>query len=204
MAGWNREMIKFIAAFATLVIVGGMTFAGPETAVKQRAKDLRDRIETQQGVAPSQPAAPSSPAAPAKPAAPVAPLPPLSLTHLVSDLAALKSKADITPESKQRLVKDFNAAARGRKPSAATLEKLAEDLAQAVAGRDMSASQRTRLARNLHVVLNSADTPQADVDNTISSAQATLQMSGVERPQVLAVANDLRAISAELKKTPTR
>jgi hypothetical protein len=114
-------------------------------------------------------------------------------------------KVDATPERKQRLARDLAAAAQGPdQPGTNTVRKLAEDLAQAVGDRNLSVSQRLRVAKDVYCILNSASIAQVDVDNFISDVQALFQLCGVARADVLALAQDLKATAAEVRKNAAK
>ena len=194
---------------ASLILTGvfalaGAAFAGPEVIIKQKAKNVRDQNNANQGVTPSQPSSSSfgqSSAPTPVPAQPAAPLPPQAITTLQGDLAEFKSKADVTPELTQRFAKDLAAVAKAdRKPSAESLEKLAQNLGLAVAGKSLTPSQRSRLAQNLITVMNASRTPQEQVDNAIADVYAVLQAAKVGREETAAAGNSLKAIASELRK----
>ena len=69
----------------------------------------------------------------------------------------------------------------------------------ALSERKLSAAQQARLAKDLHVVLNSAYAPvEAQVHG--NELLVILKGIGVGQSEVQAVANDLKAIAAELQR----
>ncbi len=173
--------------------------AGSEAIIKQRAKDLSNQNNVRQGVPPpSQP----PPAAP-KPAttAPAVLTPQQALAKLQTDLAAIKVDAQVTPAQKQQLARDFMALAQGaRKPSPAAANKLAEDVSAALAQKPLTDGTRSRLSQNLNAALNPGNIPATQMQEIVSDVQAIFQVSGLPRKDAVAIADDVKAIAAELQK----
>jgi hypothetical protein len=168
-------------------------FAGPETIIYQRAKELRDQNNVRQGVPPpTQPGQPSAAATPAPQ--------PLSLTHLQTDLASFKTDSPVTADQKQKLANDIIAAAQGTKPSSDTAKKLADDMSAALALNPLPSDKRARLLTELDAVLNPAKYPQAKIDGIYADIQAIFQANGTDRKHAATIADGVKAIGAETRR----
>jgi hypothetical protein len=186
-------MKAFLALLGFTVMCSLQLRAGPETIVRERAKELRDQNNVRQGVAPptqSQPAAGANPAA--RP-----PQPSPALGKLQTDLGAISTT--VTPEQKQKLAADIMLAAQGAKPSSATAAKLAGDMAAAMAEKPLPAASRARLAQELDAILNPSKYPQAKPDGIFKDVQAIFQESGLQRAKAVVIADDVKALSAEVQ-----
>jgi hypothetical protein len=175
------------------LLLAATAFAGPEQIIKQRAKELSDQNNVRQGVAPpTQPAAANTAATPT-----TSP----NIARLQADLAALKSGSDVTAEQKQKLSRDLAAAAETAvKPSAANAKKLADDLSSAFGEKPLPAPSRARLVQELDAVLNPSRYPQAKLDGIFGDIQAIFQENGLARKDAVAIADDVKAIAAEVRK----
>src|SRR5258708_37978589 len=110
-----------LAIFTIAACSLARAFGGPETIIKERAKELRDQNNVRQGVAP-----PTQ-----TPMTSVAPTPPAltpSLVRFQTDLGTLNMGTPATAEQKQKLVQELTLSPLGAKPSRVALEKLTEDL----------------------------------------------------------------------------
>jgi hypothetical protein len=171
-------------------------FAGSETIIRERAKELRDQNNVRQGVTP-----PSAPAAPAASAAPSQSLTPQQtiLVRLQSDMGAIKAAP--TDEQKQKLARDLTATAMGAtKPTQASISKLADSLAIALGEKTLTPESRGRLLQDLHGALNGASLPPTQMAAIVSDTQAIFQTAGVSRAAAAAVAADLKKVAAEIQK----
>jgi hypothetical protein len=74
-------------------------------------------------------------------------------------------------------------------------------LTAALAEKSLGASEQARLAQDIEAVLNSAAMPVIQFDAIITDAQAILQVGGAKHATAVAVANDLRAIGQEVRRT---
>lgn len=185
-------MKKIALAGATLGLAAACAWAGPETIIKQRAKELRDQNNVRQGVPP----ATAPPPAPAPKAAPVAPTPSQqNMSRLQMELAAVKPTAPATPEQKQRLSRLLLAMAEGpAKPSAAAADKLVELLAEAQASNPLPAASRARLVQDLDGIINPSKYPQARREAILADVQAIFQAGGLPRSRAVAIAEATRAL----------
>src|ERR1051326_1563167 len=179
--------MKISAAF--FIITAGcllQCFGGPESIIKERAKELRDQNNVRQGVAP-----PTQP-----PMTSVVPAPPAvtaSLVRFQTDLGTLNAGAPATPDQKQKMVEELAMTSQGAKPSRAALAKLADDLSAAFAEKPLSAPSRARLVQELDAVLNPSKYPQAKLDGIFKDIQAIFQDNGLLRNKAVAIADDVKA-----------
>jgi hypothetical protein len=181
------------ALFTVLSLALASAVAGPETIIKQRAKELRDQNNVRQGVAPPT-QAPLTSTAPAPPT-----LSP-SLVRFQADLGTLTTGVSVTPDQKQKMVQQLVAAPQGAKPSPKSLAKLTDDLTAAFAEKPLSATSRARLVQELDAVLNPSKYPQAKLDGIFTDIQAIFQDNGLNRNKAVIIAEDVKAISAEIQR----
>ena len=169
--------------------------AGSEAIIKQRAKDLSNQNNARQGVAPpSQPAPAPRPATPAQ--AVVTPQ-----SRLQADLIAIKADSPVTATQKQQLARDLMALAQGpTKPGFAAVNKLAEDLANALAKKPLSEGSRSRLLQDLNAAFNPGAIQPAQMQEIIADVQAIFESNGLARKEALLIADDLKAVVAEMQR----
>jgi hypothetical protein len=190
-------MKSFLLLVASLAI-SAQCFAGSETIIRERAKELRDQNNVRQGVAP--PSAPAQPAAQA-PAQALTPQQAI-LVRLQSDMGAIKTAPP--DDQKQKLTRDQAATAMGaNKPTQASLAKLANSLAIALGEKTLSPTNRGRLLQDLHGVLNGASLPPTQMVAIVADVQAIFQAAGVSRASAAAVAADLKTVAGEVQKPAT-
>ncbi len=199
-AGANpkRRMKRILAVVCAAVLLSSPALArqGSQYIIKQRAKELRDQNNVRQGVVPPAQAAPAAPAttAPAPPA-----LSP-SLLRFQTDLGTISASAPATAEQKQKLAQQVVAGAQGAKPSLTTAGKLATDLSAAFAEKPLSPTSRARLVQELDAVLNPGKYPMAKLDGIFADVQAIFQENGLSRTKAVGIADDVKAISAEIQR----
>ena len=183
----------FLASSIILACSVAGTFAGPESIIKERAKELRDQNNVRQGVAPPTQA----------PVTGVAPTPPAltpSLVRFQTELGTLNMGTPATAEQKQKMMQDLTLTPQGAKPSRAALAKLTDDLTAAFAEKPLSATSRARLTQELDAVLNPGKYPSAKLDGIFADIQAIFQESGLSRNKAVVIADDVKAISAQIQK----
>jgi hypothetical protein len=194
-----------LALAGAVLLAGGTAFAqGSAVIIKQRAKELRDQNNVEQGV-PS-PAPPVQSAAPAA-AAPARPLTPQHqvLARLRADLIAIKPDAPASLATKQQLAKDFIAAALGpNKPSQIAANKLAESLSSALSEKLLAAVTRDRLFQDLNAVLNPQKIAQPQLNDITGDIQAIFQNNNLDRKQAVAIASDAKALALEIQKAAAK
>jgi hypothetical protein len=185
----------FAILFSTLLIVP-CAYPDPAVIIRERAKELSNQNNVRQGVAP-----PTQPAMPAAtPTAPAGPTLSPAILRFNTDIATIQADAQVTPEQKQKLAQELIAAAQGAKPSLASASKLAADLSAAFAEKPLSATSRARFVQELDAVLNPGKYPQAKLDGIIRDVQAIFQENGLARTKAVAIADDVKAIAAEIQK----
>lgn len=188
---------------STLVVLASLAlaadcFAGSETIIRERAKELRDQNNVRQGAAPAAPAPPAPATGAAAPSQNLTPQQAV-LVRLQSDMGAIKTTP--TEEQKQKLARDLAATAMGTgKPTQASVTKLANSLAAALGEKTLPPDKRGRLLQDLHGALNGANLPATQMADIVSDTQAVFQANGVSRNNAAAVATDLKAVVAEIQK----
>jgi hypothetical protein len=193
-------MKRFILiALASGLIAGNA--AASAILVKEKAKQLRDQNNQQQGI-PPQPGYPAAPSAtPPSGAQGISTAQQQLIDKLQADLGAIKPGATVAAEQKEQLQNDCSALAKGvSRPSKPVLAKLAADLSAALSGKSVSAKEQAQLARAVNVVVNSANLSAAQVQTYVNAAQSALKASGIAEQDAENVVADLKAIAAELQK----
>lgn len=168
--------------------------------VKRRAKETVNQNNVRQGVPPTAQTAPR----PAPPAQPGAPPPAVtqaaSIAKLTADIAGFKPNAAATAEQKQQFIIDLAQSARGRKPSLATVKQFVDSLSAALPNATLTPEHHARLAQNLDGVFNAKSFSSLQFDKTIEDVQAILEVGSVKRNTAIAVAADLKAVGAEIRR----
>lgn len=124
-----------------------------------------------------------------------------SVRKLVTDLAIVKSRSEVTPDLTQRLSNDLQACAEGvNKPSPDSINKLAGNLANSLHGKKLSAQDQATLAQDIATILNSATVAPAAAQSALRSTQSILKSSGVAEAEAQAIAADLVAIVNDAQK----
>ncbi len=203
--------MKLLAAFIfTIGFVSYNAFGQGAQAdqIKRRAKEISNQNNVRQGVPP----APQPPAA--QPARPVVARPVATATatpqqqgvaRLSADIATIKTGTAATPDQQQQLIKDVAATVRGTaKPSLAAITKFVNSLVGALSERSLGPDKQSRLAQNVEAILNCERLPAAQFDAIIDDVQAIWQDAGVQRNMAMAVAQDLKAVGVEVRKTPAK
>ena len=199
------HMKALLPALIALAVIAGTlsaTAQGSDIIIKQRAEQIRDANNVQQGIAPP-PAAPAytPPPAPPVPQGPSAAQQQL-IDKLATDLALIKPGDAVTPEQKQQLQADFLALAKGMaKPSKEVTKKLADDLAAGLADKNVSTAKQIDLAKDINVVVNSMRLSPTQVQVFTTSAQSTLKNASVPDAAVQTINADLNAVIADLQKS---
>ena len=180
-------------------------------AITQRARDLRDANNAQQGVPPkSQPGTvPSSgntPAAPQpltqKSPAPTSPaqIQKQNVNKLKNDIAAFLVDKQVSQEKIEKFATNLTATARGpRRPSAATINKLANAIGTQLTAKTLDAAEQLRLAENLDAIVNGAKLSRLQTQAYVSDVQSILERAGVKSADAVAVADEVKATISELK-----
>jgi hypothetical protein len=186
----------------TVFALGGVAWlllanfaVGQDVQIKQRAKEIRDQNNVRQAAPPAgQPSSPTT--APGGTAGPnLSP----SLVRFQTGLVSIKADTQVDTAQTKQLAQDLLAGAQGAKPSVGSVNKLVADLAAAFAEKPLPASSRGRLMVELDAVLNPAKYPQARPDGIFRDIQAIFQENGLARNKAMAIAEDVKAISAEVQ-----
>jgi hypothetical protein len=172
--------------------------------IKRRAKELSNQNNVRQGVPPPAQSPAKAPTAPAAKPATTSPVTNAQqgTGKILADIAGIKVGAPVTQNQKTQFMKDMGAAVRGTtKPSFPTVAKFVNELTAALAEKALGAPEQSRLAQDIEAVLNSATMPLTQFDAVIADAQAILQVGDVRRAAALVIANDLRAVGQEVRRS---
>lgn len=168
---------------------------GQDVQIKQRAKQLRDQNNERQGVTPATQASPSAAASSGRAAPSLSP----SLVQFQTGLASIKAGTPVDTAQKKQLSQQVLAAPQGARPSAGSVNKLVADLTAAFAEKPLPASSRSRLMVELDAVLNPAKYPQAKPEGIFQDIQDMFHENGLAPSKAEAIAEDVKAISAEIQ-----
>ena len=193
--------ISVVIAFTVGLMVLPAFGQGSAVIIKNRAKEVVNQNNVRQGVPP--PAQTPPPPTPT-PAPPTATVPAVSqaegIAKIKADLINFKTGGVATAEQKQQFLKDLAVSARATKPSLPTVKKFVESLAAGLSEAVLTLEQKGRLAQNIESVLNSKPLPASQFDAIITDVQAILQVGGVKRAAAASIANDLKAVGAEVRR----
>ncbi len=176
---------------------------GSAVIIKNRAKETVNQNNVRQGVAPPSQATP--PPAPAPAPIPAGPLPTVvtpaqGIGRLKAGIAGFKTGSIPTAEQKQQFIKDLAVTARSVKPSLPTVTKFVDSLAVGLSEATLTPEQQGRLAQNLEATLNSKPLPASQFDAIIADVQAIMQVGGIKRTPASSIANNLKAVGAEVRR----
>jgi len=190
-----KTVLSLIGATA---LVSGSVFAGSQEIILQRAREIRNQNNVQQGIAaPTQPAQPAT--APATSASPT----PIqrSLAKLRADLEGIKPNAPATANQKQQILLDLMAVAQGaNKPSQPVAANLANSLAALFAEKPLPNKDCGRMLSDLAAVLNPARIPPAQMRAIYADIQAIFQANGMDRKEAVKIVDQVKAVGAETQK----
>jgi len=194
-------MKTVLSLIGATVLVSGSVFAGSQEIILQRAREIRNQNNVQQGIAaPAQPARPAT--APATSASPT----PIqrSIAKLRADLTAIKPNAPATASQKQQIMLDLMAVAQGaNRPSQPVSATLANSLAATFAEKPLPDKDCGRLMSDLAAVLNPARIQPAQMRAIYADIQAIFQANGVERKEAVKMVDQVKAVGAETQKSAT-
>jgi hypothetical protein len=188
------KTVVALSGVVLLLVADGAV--GQDVQIKQRAKEIRDQSNVRQGVAPVTQASPPT----AAPSGTAAPNLSAALVQFQTGLASVKADTQMDTAQRTQLSQELLAAAQGAKPSEGSVNKLVADLAAAFAEKPLPASSRSRLMVELDAVLNPAKYPQAKPEGIFRDIQAIFQENGLARNKAVAIAEDVKAISAEVQR----
>jgi hypothetical protein len=196
-------MKNSLAIIASLGLVALPAFGqGSAVMIKNRAKEVSNQNNVRQGVPPPSQTTPRPPT-PA-PGNPAAPNPALSqgqnLAKIKTNLAGFKTGSVATAEQKQQFIKNLAVTARTTKPSLPTVTKFVDSLTAGLAEATLTSEQQGRLAQDIEAVLNSKPLPASQFDAIIADVQAIMQVGSVKRGTATSIANDLKAVGAEVRR----
>ena len=194
-------MKRAFALIGAATLLAGSAFAGPDVIILQRARELRDQNNVQQGVtSPGQPPQPVQPATTPGTSASPTPLQ-QSIAKLRADLTAIKANSPASAAQKQKIATDLIVVAHGaNKPSQATAAYLANSLAAAFAEKPLADRDCSRLLSDLAAVLNPAKIQVAQMQAIYADIQAIFQANGMVRKDSVMIVDQVKAIAAETQK----
>ena len=193
--------------YAALIIISGLSAIhafgqGSAVMIKNRAKETVNQNNVRQGVPPPSQPAPrpgtSNQSTPATAAPAVSPS--QSIGKIKTDIAGFKTGGPVSAEQKQQFIKDLAMAARSTKPSLPTVTRFVDSLSAGLSEVTLTADQQGRLAQNIDSVLNSKSLPATQFDAIIADVQAIMQVGSLKRTSAVNVANDLKAVGAEVRR----
>jgi len=191
------KMLPYLLSLTLFAVV--TAHAGPETLVKQRAKDVRDQNNSRQGVPAAPPASQPSGPTPVELSRPTSSKP-NATSKLKADLASWQTQKPVKPEAKQEFADDLQSAGKGSKrPSTAALKKFSDSLAEVLAGKPLESADLARLVQNLNLAVNSASLSGERTDEIAAEVQAVIEKVGVTGSTAAAPVNDLKAVMDELR-----
>jgi hypothetical protein len=76
---------------------------------------------------------------------------------------------------------------------------MAQDMTAALSQKAPSDGARSRLVQDLKAALNPGSMPASQMNDIVADVQAVFQTSGVARKDAVIIADDLKAIAAELR-----
>ena len=194
-------MKRAFALIGAATMMVGSAFAGPDVIILQRARELRDQNDVQQGVTP--PGQPTQPVQPATtPGTSASPTPiQQSNAKLRADLTAIKANSPASAAQKQKIATDLIAVAHGaNKPSQPTAANLANSLAAAFSEKPLADRDCSRLLSDLAAVLNPAKIQAAQMQAIYADIQAIFQANGMARKEAVKIVDQVKAIAAETQK----
>ncbi|MFM2081902.1 MAG: hypothetical protein RL380_593 [Verrucomicrobiota bacterium] len=189
--------MKIFFLLALLCVTTRLHAGDPATMIKQKAKDIANNNNAQQGVPPPVRPGNTPPAMPAP-----TPLTPeqRALVQLIADLDG--SRATVLTNYADKLWDDLRAISHTTpKPTGTTYTKISNQLAAALVGKPAN-PQRLRLAKNLETLLNNPP-PAVSPDDVIADCLTILKKSGADETAANALATELKAAVAEVRKKAT-
>ena len=183
-----------LVTVAANVLLAGSVLAGPETIVRERAKELSNQNNVRQGVAPPTQAPQPAPASTPGTAAPTAPPKSQAVLRFEMDLGSIKANDPVTAIIKQKLADDILAIAESTKPAPTAAAKLADDLATAASAKPLDPKYRSRLGMELDAILNPIKYPKSNPTGIFNDIQATFQANGSDRKHAVAVSEDVKGL----------
>lgn len=207
--------MKTTLAILMVLVLGAVSAPAQFSRVKEKARNLDDKMterhnSAENGAPPPGPAPKNSPAQPGKPAAPATPQPVLApikpstqqqaATKLKADIAAARTKGEVTAEAKKEFAQDLKLAVLGSsQPSPAALATFSERFLPAVAARNVTAASDAKLVQNIVISLNCAGLSASRMSEITGEVQGALTKAGAAEGDATKVAESLTAIIAEVQ-----
>lgn len=119
---------------------------------------------------------------------------------LVADLDSLPPHFQVADIHRNTIRNDMMALIQGgNRPSTATVQQLSHNLSNAMARRKSQAINTSMLAGDIQLVLNSAQVPQARIDQAMTQTQTVLKQGGFAQADIQTVVADMRAVADHLR-----
>ncbi|TWT97127.1 dockerin type I domain-containing protein [Neorhodopirellula pilleata] len=117
---------------------------------------------------------------------------------LVSDITAIRSESEVTPEQIEELRSSlFDLAEGATRPDRSLKLQLLRDTRAARSDGEISDADREQLASGVDAVLESANIPQAERDAVLEDIQSIVDASGIAQEDIQTIAEDVNAIRTE-------
>lgn len=177
--------------------------AASEQIIKQRAINIRDQNKTGQTPVPGRPVVSPNQSQPRQ-FVTNAPANHLTdeqqrLLRVQRSLTAIRPDAPIDPVEKAQFEKDvMNLVVTGKKPAHRSVAKLSEGICGALSKRMLSRPTQANLIQNLNIAANPGKYTKTQVDKAISDTQALFEANNLPKKDAEKIANDLKALSAEI------
>lgn len=196
-------VVLLIAAFF------GLPAQAQYSRLKDKARNLDDKINERHNTAENGAPPPGSPAkaGTARPAAPqpvVAPVKPSNqqqaATKLKADIAAARARGEVTEEARKQFAQDLKLAVMGNsQPSPAALTAFADSFLPVVAAKNVSAANDTKLVQNIVISLNCAGLSATRMTEIVGEVESGLAKAGAPAPDAAKAAQGLTTIIAEVQ-----
>ena len=117
---------------------------------------------------------------------------------LLSDLRAIRSESEVTPEQFEQVRSSLSALAEGAtRPDRLLMLELIRDGREALSDGELSDTEREQLALGPDAVLESANIPEAERDAVIANIESIINTSGLTPEDIQTIAVDISAIRTE-------
>ena len=121
-----------------------------------------------------------------------------NIRTLVSDIMAIRSESEVTPEQIEELRSSLSDMTEGAtRPDRSLVLQLLRDARTVRSDGEISDPEREQLASGVSAVLESANISQAEVDAVFEDIESTIDASGITREDIQTIAEDVNAIRTE-------
>ena len=121
-----------------------------------------------------------------------------NISTLVSDIMAIRSESEVTPEQIEELRSSLSDMTEGAtRPYRSLVLQLLRDARTVRSDGEISDPEREQLASGVSAVLESANISQAEVDAVFEDIESIIDASGITREDIQTIAEDVNAIRTE-------